>query len=69
MDSFGLNLGFLASSIVSLVIFLGWLVLAVLALLALRNRKLPTASTAIWALIIIGVPVLGAVAFLIVKPS
>jgi hypothetical protein len=69
MSNFGMNFGFLAVSLVNILIIVAWLILAVYALLQLRKLDLPPVAKAVWALLIVAVPVLGAVAFLIVKPE
>ena len=43
--------------------------MAVVTLFQLRGKNLPATPKAIWALIILGIPILGAVAFFIVKPE
>jgi hypothetical protein len=47
----------------------GWLILAILALLQLRRQALPEVARAIWAAVILLVPIAGAVAFWIVRPG
>ncbi len=45
-----------------------WPILSLVALFALRNRPLTGIAQAIWALLIIVVPVFGPLAFFIVQP-
>ncbi len=52
-----------------LLIILLWPILSIIALFVLRNRPLSGITQAIWALIIIGIPVLGPLAFFIVMPG
>lgn len=59
----------LLSSLGTLLLLAAWLALVVLTLLALRRRNLPSVAGAIWALIILGLPVLGAIGFWIVQPD
>ena len=69
MDSLGTNLGYLLVQLLNFTIILGWPLLSLIALFALRRRTLTPVAQAIWALIILAVPFLGAIAFWIVKPS
>lgn len=69
MDLFGINFGFLLVQLFNLVLLLGWPLLSLLALLALRGRGLTGTTLAIWVLIIVAVPFLGALAFWVVRPS
>ncbi|MBP9040920.1 MAG: PLDc N-terminal domain-containing protein [Anaerolineaceae bacterium] len=62
-------LGYLATSILSILVVLGWIVLSIVCMCRLRDRKLSAIPKAIWALVIAAIPWLGAIAFLIVKPE
>ncbi|WP_299027084.1 PLDc N-terminal domain-containing protein [uncultured Thermanaerothrix sp.] len=64
-----LSYGFLFTQIFSLLLVLVWLGLVFYALLALRRRTLNATAKALWALIILAIPMLGAVAFFIVQPQ
>lgn len=57
-------IGVLSPLLVSLV----WIVLALIALIQLRRRNLPAVAQALWSALIVVVPLLGAIAFLIVNP-
>lgn len=46
-----------------------WLVLIILALFQIRKRALSSSSQIAWTLIVLLIPVLGALAFLIVSPK
>jgi hypothetical protein len=46
-----------------------WLLLSLFALLRLRQQSLPETALAIWAVFIVVVPFLGALAYLIVQPG
>ncbi len=69
MQNVGINFGYLLAQLCSVSLVLIWLVLVVIALLTLRRAALPPVAKAIWALLVVSVPVLGAVAFLIVRPD
>lgn len=52
-----------------LLVLLAWIVCMFIALFGLRRQKISDAARALWALLIVAVPVMGAVAFWIVKPQ
>ncbi len=52
-----------------LIPILAWIVLAIIALLQLRSYDLPETARAIWAALILVVPLFGAIAFWIVQPG
>ena len=58
-----LNLAILA------LVFIGYPALSIVALFALRKRRLAGVATAIWALIILFIPILGALSLWIVNPQ
>lgn len=53
----------------SCLIPLLWLGLSIAALFMLRKRRLGDTARALWAILIVLVPVLGAIAFWIVSPN
>ena len=69
MESLGINLGLLITQLVSFFIIGGYPILSLVALFALRRNRLTGTNQAIWALFIIAIPFLGALAFFIVKPA
>jgi len=62
------NFFFVLVQVLNIAIMLLWLVLALWALFSLRKRVLPPLAGALWALIIIVIPIFGAAAFFIVDP-
>jgi hypothetical protein len=66
MDALGINAGLL---VIQLAVLLFLLVLPITALIDLRRKKLDNLPLAIWALTICLIPVLGALAYWIIKPS
>ena len=66
MNTFVLSTTFL---FLNAVLLISWIILAIIALVKLSNRKLPATPKAIWVLIVLGIPILGAIAFFIVKPE
>ena len=69
MESLGINLGLLIIQLVSFLLIGGYPILSLIALFALRRNHLTGTNQAIWALLIIAIPFLGALAFFIVKPA
>ena len=66
MNSFVLSSVF---QIINALLIIAWVSLAIITLVKLNSRKLSATPKAIWALIILGIPILGAIAFFIVKPE
>ncbi len=58
-----------AAQSLNLLILVGWVVLAIVALVRLRRCRMDQAARALWALVVLLVPILGAVAFLVVEPG
>jgi uncharacterized membrane protein len=69
MDIVGVNLGYLLVTLFNLLLLIVWPVAAVLTLFGLRRRDLPDTALAIWAAVIVIIPILGALAFWIVQPG
>ena len=69
MDQYGVDFGYLFIQCLSFGLLAGWIILGILALVNLKNRRLEAIPEAIWALMIVLVPVLGAVALWIVNPQ
>ena len=65
----GLNVGYLLVQLIGLAILIAWIVLLVMCLVRLRTTTLSSTSKALWVLILVAIPILGAVAYLIVKPT
>jgi len=66
METLGINWGFL---IIQMLFVGSWPLASIIALLALRRSRLTGISQAIWALLVVAIPILGALAYFIVKPS
>jgi hypothetical protein len=56
-------------TILNLMLIVGWIVLSVLALVQLRRASLPETARALWAGMIVVIPLAGAIAFWIVRPG
>ena len=65
MDAIGINWGFL---LIQMLIFGSWPFFSLIALFALRRKHLTVTNQVLWAFLIVAIPVLGALAFFIVKP-
>lgn len=64
--------GFLVSivfQILNTLVLMGWIAMAIIALVKLSRIKLPVTPQTLWVLIILCMPILGAAAFFIVKPE
>jgi hypothetical protein len=66
MEAIGINWGFF---IIQALIFSIIPALSLMALLALRRTHITGITQVLWALLIAAIPVLGALAFFIVKPT
>ena len=66
MEAIGINFGFLLVQVLAVLVWLG---LPVMTLLHLRNQKLNGVPLVLWVLLICAIPILGALAYWIVKPS
>ena len=58
-----------AAQSLNLLILVGWVGLAIVALVRLRRCKVGQGARALWVLVVLLVPILGAVAFLVVEPG
>ncbi|MEW5827298.1 MAG: PLDc N-terminal domain-containing protein [Chloroflexota bacterium] len=69
MDNLGLNAGYFLVQLLNLGVLCGWPLLSLGTLFALRQQKLTGLQQAIWVLIVLVVPFIGALAYWIVKPA
>jgi hypothetical protein len=70
MEAIGINIGYLLVQCGLPLLFIAiWFLLALAALRQLRQRPLSDVAQAVWAVLIVGVPLLGAAAFFIVQPG
>ncbi len=65
----GLDWTVWALQIVNFLILAGWLVLAIVTLTRLRRCRLDDTARVLWVIVILLIPLLGAVAFFIVRPG
>ena len=69
MDSLGINVGFLVVQLIGFLLTAGWVIFSLVTILALRRQRLPIMPQALWAALIVLAPILGALAFWIVRPG
>jgi hypothetical protein len=55
--------------VINIMLLLAWPVLSIFTLFRLAKRSLPETAKALWVILVIAVPLLGAVAFWIVRPG
>jgi len=66
MDALGINGAFLLIQLITIILLIG---LPVIALIDLAKKKMNGTPLALWVLVICAVPLLGAIAYWIVKPT
>jgi|AutmiccommuBRH23_1029490.scaffolds.fasta_scaffold00025_29 hypothetical protein len=69
MFHYGFGFGYVLMQVFFFLLLIGWIVASIVALFALRKVKLSSIARALWALIIVGVPVLGVIAYFIIRPT
>lgn len=69
MDAIGVNAGFLIVQLLGVALLGGGLVLCGWGLWGLSRRVLPPVAQALWVAIIVLVPLLGPLAFWMIKPG
>lgn len=67
METFGINTGYLLVQVLNLGLVTGWLVLAALALMKLHKTTLSPDLKMVWTLLIVFLPIVGALAFWLVQ--
>jgi len=66
MDALGINGWLLLIQLIPIILFIG---LPIIALVDLAKKKMSGTPLAVWVLIICAVPLLGVLAYWIIKPS
>ena len=69
MFHYGFSFAHVLMQVFIFLLLIGWVVASIVALFALRNVKLSSIAKALWVLIILGIPVLGVIAYFIVRPK
>lgn len=65
----GVNLTTWLFQIVNFLILAGWIILTIVALTRLRRCQLDETARVLWVIVIVLVPLMGALAFFIVRPG
>ncbi len=65
----GISWPFLAVQIFNLTVLLLWIILTIVAFVKMRHRRFGELAHILWIILIIFVPVLGALAFLVTRPG
>ena len=66
MEELGINTGLLLIQLISVIIMIGFPIISVVDL---GKKKMTGTPLAIWVLIICAIPVIGSLAYWIIKPS
>jgi hypothetical protein len=66
MDELGINTGLLLVQLIPAVVLIGF---PVISLIDLKKKTLSGTTLAIWVLIICAIPLIGSLAYWIIKPS
>ena len=66
MDSLGLNAGLLFVQLLPVILMIG---LPIISLLDLRKKNLSGVTLGIWVLVICAIPIIGSLAYWIIKPA
>ena len=69
LGELGFSGGLLLVQLFNLAILIAWPLLSIVALLRLRRRALEQTPQVLWAVLVIIVPLLGAIAFFVVQPG
>jgi hypothetical protein len=59
----------LLSQLLNITLLIAWIVLAIWALWRLRKEEISDTAQVIWTVVILLIPILGAIAFLIVRSA
>ena len=66
MEPLGINTGLLIVQLLPIILFI---VIPVISLLDLRKKNLNGLTLGIWVLVIFAIPIIGALAYWIIRPS
>ena len=67
MEATQINYSLLLLQVLNFVLLVAWIVLAIWALWRLRKEEMSDTAQVIWTVVILLIPILGAVAFFIVR--
>ncbi|MBE0687224.1 MAG: hypothetical protein IH585_14635 [Anaerolineaceae bacterium] len=65
----GFGFGYVLVQVLFFLLIVVWVVASLVALVGLKKAKLSAIAKALWVMILLGIPVLGVVAYFIIKPS
>jgi hypothetical protein len=65
----GFGFGYVFVQMLFFLLVVAWVVASLVALFSLKKAKLSAIAKALWVMILLGIPVLGVVAYFIIKPS
>ena len=65
----GFNVRFLIFQSLNCLVLLAWLGLSIAALLGLRKKSMSETARVLWTMVILAIPIRGAVSFWIVNPK
>jgi hypothetical protein len=65
----GFGFGYVLMQVFIFLMVIAWVVASLVALFSLRKATLSTIAKALWVMILLGIPVLGVVAYFIIKPT
>ena len=66
MELLGINIGLLIVQLLPIILFIG---IPVISLFDLRKKNLNGLTLGIWVLVICAIPIIGALAYWIIRPS
>ncbi|HEU5010899.1 MAG TPA: PLDc N-terminal domain-containing protein [Roseiflexaceae bacterium] len=69
MESFGINWALLIGQLVNILLIGAIIILALIALRQLRQRQMPETARVLWVALIILAPLLGPLAFWLIRPG
>ena len=69
MFHYGFGFGYVLFQVLIFLMIVGWVVASLVAVVGLKKAKLSAIAKALWVMILLGIPVLGVVAYFIIKPS
>jgi hypothetical protein len=67
--SFGFGFGYVLMQMFIFMLAIAWVVVSLIALFSLKKTTLSAITKALWVMILLGIPVLGVVAYFIIQPT
>ncbi len=66
---FGFGFGYVLMQVFIFLMVIAWVVASLVALFSLKKAALSAITKALWVMILLGIPVLGVIAYFIIKPT